>query len=345
MFGTVISAAGLLLAVAPGVASAANTQTAPGLIAKAQVSSSEGVSPLAEIPERATAICIPGVSGYNRFFSCTHYLGEIIFYVEEEGVETPVGSITFRVEQTDQLGVKSTTVTETDHFYDVVYEGETEPDGIGVNVTCGRGCKGDAHVPVPLVEGESSTFTLHFVNSIGKGDARFNTPTYEWVFAIGTPDVTTGRTWRCDDTLAERAGCVYASFIPTISQAGLRFIAASIRAIQAKGGPRELHRNSFLTKSNRAAVCNKKLPVDWKPPAGWPLPLSNRNNKPSCDEYPFAGTWEGGTRLPENRRGTAWVPLGENNSQGGQLNAFYLANRVLNATDDETEGDAFNVAA
>ena len=39
------------------------------------------------------------------------------------------------------------------------------------------------------------------------------------------------------------------------------------------------------------------------------------------------------------------MPAGENRSQGGQLNAFYLANRVLNATSAKTKGDAFNVAA
>jgi hypothetical protein len=122
--------------------------------------------------------------------------------------------------------------------------------------------------------------------------------------------------------------------------AGLPFIAANIRSVQARGGPAELHRNSFLKTANNKAVCPKNPPAGWKPPKGWP-----KGQRPSCDEYPFAASWEGGTRLPANHRGIAWVPLSENNSQGGLLNAFYLANRVLDATDAKAKGDAFYVFA
>jgi len=105
-----LSAAGLLLTAAPGAAAAADAQQGPGLIAKAAVSSSQGVTAqAARIPDRATALCIPGVNGYNRFFSCVPLTGEVIFYVEENGVEEPVGDITFEVEQTVELAVKSTT--------------------------------------------------------------------------------------------------------------------------------------------------------------------------------------------------------------------------------------------
>ncbi len=170
------------------------------------------------------------------------------------------------------------------------------------------------------------------------------------MFTIGNPVTTRGTEWRCDDKLfrsRQKAGCVYASFIPTVSMAALKFIAASIRKIQARGGPRQLHRNSFLRRSNHDAVCNITVPPGWKPPPGWPLPVNKKGgaNEPQCDEYPFAATWEGGKRLPPSQRGTAFVPAGENRSQGGRLRAFDLANRVLDATRAETKGDAFNVAA
>jgi hypothetical protein len=349
MSGAVLSAAGLLLTVAPGVAAAADAQKAPGLIAKASVSSSQGLTPqAARIPDRATAICIPGISGYNRFFSCIPSIGEVIFYVVEDGVKVPVGNITFQVEQTDELKVKGTIVTETVYIYNITDFGETEPTGVGLVVTCGTGCTGDAHGPVALTVGKTYLYALHFVNSIREGEVRFNFPTYDWEFTSGNPEITRGREWRCDDKLRpQKAGCVYASFVPTVSMAGLKFIAASIRKIQARGGPRQLHRNSFLMDSNRAAVCNIKLPAGWKPPVGWPLPVNKPGgaNEPQCDEYPFAATWEGGKRLPAPQRGYAWVPAGENRSQGGQLNAFYLANRVLDATSAKTKGDAFDVAA
>jgi Deoxyribonuclease NucA/NucB len=348
MFGAALAATGLLLTVAPGVAAAADPQKAAGLIAKASVSIMQGrTAQAARIPDRATAICIPGADGENRFFSCVPLIGEVIFYVEEDGVLEPVGDITFQVEQTDELAVKSTTVTETDYIYDIAESGETAPDGLAVVVTCGTGCRGAAHGPVALTEGKTYLYTLHFANSIGKNAVRSNTPRYSWEFTIGNPETTSGRAWRCDDKLNEAAGCVYASFVPTVSMAGLKFIAASIRTIQAHGGPRQLHRNSFLTTPNRNAVCRGVPSPGWKPPAGWPLPVNKPGgaNKPQCDEYPFAATWEGGTRLPKGQRGVAVVPAGENRSQGGRLNTFYLANRVLNASSAKTKGDAFNVAA
>ena len=43
----------------------------------------------------------------------------------------------------------------------------------------------------------------------------------------------------------------------------------------------------------------------------------------SCDEYPFASTYEGGTGAV-----IAAVPIKENSSQGGQLSAFYRKNDI-----------------
>jgi hypothetical protein len=52
---------------------------------------------------------------------------------------------------------------------------------------------------------------------------------------------------------------------------------------------------------------------------------------PSCDEYPFASTQEGGSTSR-----IAWVPLAENNTQGNTLIDFYRKSRVMT-------GDAFYV--
>jgi hypothetical protein len=341
--GAGLSVASLLLTVAPRVA---NAQQASGLIAKASVTSSQKPTSQAQIPDRPTAICIPGADGNDRFFSCKHSVVEIIFYVVQNGVPEPVGNISFQIEQTDELKVKSTTVTETVHIYATVAVGDTQPTEVSLVATCGTGCTGDAHGPVALTVGKNYTYTLHFVNSIGKNKVRSNQPAYEWAFTTANPVNATGRRWRCDDTLNERAGCVYTSFVPTVSMARLKFITPSIKKIQARGGPRRLHRNSHLKTSNRNAVCRGVPGPGWTPPPGWPLPVNKPGgaNEPSCDEYPFATTWEGGTRLPASQRGVAVVPAGEQDSQGGRLNAFYLANRVLDATNDKTKGDAFNVA-
>ncbi|MFF3918442.1 NucA/NucB deoxyribonuclease domain-containing protein [Streptomyces sp. NPDC001852] len=42
-----------------------------------------------------------------------------------------------------------------------------------------------------------------------------------------------------------------------------------------------------------------------------------RAGRTSYDEYPFASTYEGGTKLPANQRTITWVNKQENNSQGG----------------------------
>ena len=54
-------------------------------------------------------------------------------------------------------------------------------------------------------------------------------------------------------------------------------------------------------------------------------------NGMSCDEYPFASTYEGGTGAV-----IAAVPIKENSSQGGQLSAFYRRNSIQ-------DGDCFEV--
>lgn len=320
----------------------ANAQNVRHLVVKASISSLRPIAARADSLASPSATCTPGSNTYDRFSACGRSNGTVTFLVEGE----PVGTITFLINQTDQLAAKSTAVNESVSIYDITAVGETAPTELGLTATCGTGCTGDSHAPVALTEGASYQYDLEFVNSVAANAVSFNTPTYAWEFSPGEPSTTRGLRWRCDDKLNQAAGCVYAPAVPTVyTLAGLKFISASIRSIQAGGGPNELHRNSFLGKANRNAVCNIQLPPGWTPPPGWPLPITAPGNKPTCDEYPFARSWEGGTRLPASQRGTAWVPATENSSQGGLLNAFYLQNRLLDATSAATQGDAFYVAA
>jgi hypothetical protein len=91
-------------------------------------------------------------------------------------------------------------------------------------------------------------------------------------------------------------------------------IAAHIRAAQAAGKPAILHRVSPRPADRRPGACR-----GWRGPG-------------SCDEYPFASTVEGGP----GKASIAGVPLWEQRRQGGDLLAFYRANRIGN-------GDAFVV--
>jgi deoxyribonuclease NucA/NucB len=91
-------------------------------------------------------------------------------------------------------------------------------------------------------------------------------------------------------------------------------IAAHVRAAQAAGKPAVLHRVVPVPPNRRPGACR-----GWRGPG-------------SCDEYPFASTYEGGP----GKASTAGVPLWENRRQGGDLLAFYKRHRIGN-------GDAFVV--
>jgi hypothetical protein len=143
---------------------------------------------------------------------------------------------------------------------------------------------------------------------------------------------------RCDHMYPQewrKPGCVFPAFVPTVDMSGLPAIAESIRKVQGRGihigkpGSRHpLHRNSGPQErdNNRRLVCPKGLK---RPP------------NTQCDEYPFASTSEGGTKLPPIDRTREWVPRHENQKQGVILSGFYRNNRILRGS----PGDTFYVQA
>lgn len=138
---------------------------------------------------------------------------------------------------------------------------------------------------------------------------------------------------RCDNMFPNswKPGCVFPAFTPTVDMTGLPAIDKNISTVQGRGihvgkpgGSHPLHRatDAQQKKNNRNQVC----------------PKGKRPKGKQCDEYPFASSYEGGTTLSAENRGTAWVPSGENSSQGSRLSLFYRVNRVL-------DGDAYYVQA
>jgi len=136
---------------------------------------------------------------------------------------------------------------------------------------------------------------------------------------------------RCDNQVGTRAGCVNPDYTPTLKFSGIPNININIgnhQALNGVGAPdgTPLHRGEspLTTVANRDAACrtDRETSLGTKP--------TNMTN-PSCDEYPFASSKEGG-----GNASVRWVPLAENNSQGGQTSTFYQNNRVM-------PGDAFYV--
>jgi len=54
----------------------------------------------------------------------------------------------------------------------------------------------------------------------------------------------------------------------------------------------------------------------------------------SCDEYPFASTYQGAAFAGPGRYSTAHVPSGQNSQAGSDLNGFFLTQRII-------DGDPF----
>lgn len=84
-----------------------------------------------------------------------------------------------------------------------------------------------------------------------------------------------------------------------------------------QGPPLNRVTNEQTINDNRNAVCGKVT-----------VPTGQ-----SCDEYPLASSYQGGTYAAENDRSIAIVPLAANNSQGGLTSAAYDLYRVLDGND------------
>lgn len=141
------------------------------------------------------------------------------------------------------------------------------------------------------------------------------------------------QTLRCDNAQEVNGGtgCVNPEYTPRVDYSSTAYpgIAANIAADQASTGRGQinspLHRvTGAQIDSNRNAACSTARKNA--------LPAPNPNMiDPSCDEYPFASSAEGGATSR-----IAWVPKAENDNQGNLMSSFYRLNRIM-------VGDAFTV--
>jgi hypothetical protein len=144
--------------------------------------------------------------------------------------------------------------------------------------------------------------------------------------AQGLISLTSGGT-RCDSNSVGQSwptGCVNPYYVPTyeISRSSYPNIAPfDAQQIAAHPQWSILTRttNSARISANRTAACKGFVP---------------NNSTDTCDEFPYATTYEGGVGPPPAAQ--EHVPQGENSSQGGTLGTFYTFNRLL-------DGDAFHV--
>ncbi|MEV5672834.1 NucA/NucB deoxyribonuclease domain-containing protein [Streptomyces sp. NPDC052503] len=303
------------------------------------------VSPLPQ-PTTSQAVCdtaTPRTSVWSRTDSCQVVNSTVT--VLRNGV--PVGEATFTIRHTMHLNDDSTSFTEDLHFTKARLSGDTQ--GIVLNFTtpCGNGCSTKRSLE-QFELGDAQDSRISYQAPVKQSERVKRTTSYQFkvtkpAFSAGSM-VYTSPFWRCDDmwfkgVAPKPAGCVFPEYETTVVGMNvLPNIGVNIRQVQDQGlhigqpgSGRPLHR--IIGKkiaANREAVCSGAQP-DWGV-------IPDRLYRPSCDEYPFASTREGGTSLEPPNRATMWVPLWENNTQGTILSKHYREFRVLN-------GDAYYVAA
>ena len=253
-----------------------------------------------------------------------------------------VGTISMEVSQKLTLKVKSRSFSESIIGVVKSVTGAAVGAKVSLSVSCGNPCKAKASFHGRLTLGKEIKGSVSYTDHVKSGAIHSTASTY--TMTVSSPGTTPGKSpwrtkaYRCDDKLRPKGkgqgpGCVFPSAKPTLTtMTQLTNIAINIRNIQGAsgaygkpGGGHPLHREFSEAKknANRRAVCPRR------PPAG--------QAGKSCDEYPFASSKEGGTKLRPPNRGIAWVPVSEQQSQGGLLRGFYWANRML-------DKDAFWVA-
>ncbi|MFJ5220581.1 NucA/NucB deoxyribonuclease domain-containing protein [Streptomyces sp. NPDC088354] len=253
------------------------------------------------------------------------------------GQET--GTAQFRITQDIQLNNKGVTFAENFDLQVTNVVGTLPGATLNLAVTCGGTCSATSHFPngTAIVAGSGVTSAISYTDSTTTVNRTFSIYTLSWGPGTITPVTWGSPAYRCDNLISGySAGCVIPDALPVLTtMAGLPAIAANISAIQ-QAGPHHygrqadglpLSRNTSLQNANRNISC----------PDSRPRPTGQ-----SCDEYPFASTDQGASQTTQPDWGWAWVPVTEQDSQGGLLASFYGTNRVLDGSGGT--GDKYWVA-
>lgn len=271
------------------------------------------------------AECVPGPNRGNRFEGCVQEQTTLFVYRNKK----VVGSAVMDVTQSYALKANSREFTETFTLDIREVSGEAAGSSLALKAQCAGTCTAAVKVPpVGVAKGRRMHGTITNKDTTTSRNTTRTTYTLTGTKAGFPPatDTWTSPDYRCDQEIGKSAGCVFPSTVPVLTtMAQLPEIAANIRRVQDAGphhyGDRNrgsaLTRttNTTLERANRNAAC----------PASRVRPTGK-----SCDEYPFARTNQGASKSDRKDWGWAWVPVSEQNQQGGFLSAFYQNQRVLN---------------
>jgi hypothetical protein len=184
-------------------------------------------------------------------------------------------------------------------------------------------------------EYQLSYYTRTMLERLTYADSTFG---FKWTYTVppNTKPIVVngfqvfGNTVRCDNAdgfSTPTPGCVNPDYWPTVtySHYELPLITdhiSDVQAVYGYGSDEPLHRvNAFATEENNRASCSESRINQLIPKR----PIFSDGDTPSCDEYPFASTYEN-----QGEGDIRWVPLKEQQIQGGNMLGFYSKNRIIN---------------
>ncbi|MFI9718266.1 NucA/NucB deoxyribonuclease domain-containing protein [Streptomyces sp. NPDC052396] len=308
-------------------------------------------SRMAGVPGDPPGFCTEVPNPMTNAFLRTHLCERGLITVNVWSDAKLVGQAQFHTYHETSLELRSTTWTEKVTVGPAVTWGQ----GAGIRTTllaaCVPACQatpgGALKAPFDLGGNSvSGSFTYRATVIKGQqftGRTAYSLTYYKPGFSFNQGGMASKISWRCD-FMGSAAGCVYSDPRRVVvdsdkgqsKMASLPGIGDNIRSVQRAGlnigkpgSSIPLTRATEAQKdANRNAVCGPNV----KPGPGdiwWKVDPNDKGTQPSCDEYPFASTTQGGTAYAPPNRAIKWVPLSENNSQGGILKNFYDTYHIL----------------
>ncbi|MEH1129833.1 NucA/NucB deoxyribonuclease domain-containing protein [Micromonospora sp. CPCC 206061] len=360
-------------AAAPAPVAGASGQGCAAIRAQAARSPGTGTTACIEFGRAGAAkpaAAVANECGANRWqvrrkFGCATLTGN--YYLVDRATGTSVGWIGFSV--TSSILISDGRWTHDFAITATSATGFIGEPGMAAAPECTHNCRlvswiynggGVRFLPGVTVRGSATVDANHGgLGTVWRAGSR-------WTWVATNPVANPSRsnqlddappTHRCDDALnGYRWGCVYDTYQPVHEIGSLRYptYARHIGLAHSHGMPRVLTRttNEALRDANRRIAC----------PSSYPRPAGM-----SCDEYPYASTYEGAANQPYGRTFRilggingggngflCYVPLqvrqpgesagysacmineGDNSGGGSDLGIFYLDDRVI-------EGDRFEV--
>ncbi|WP_432141006.1 NucA/NucB deoxyribonuclease domain-containing protein [Streptomyces sp. bgisy084] len=270
----------------------------------------------------AAASCTINRITINRFSECEWVAVHVDVIKVINGRPVIEGTADFNVKH--QMTLKASSANWSEKF--TVSKAKTTRAGKGVHLnvsaSSGGGTKASVHFPQGHSLDSAASGTVNYTTGTiarKKINPKAKT-TYGYTFT--KPGYSPGKTsyasavYRCDNYYGT-TGCAMTEAPTAINLITLPRISEGIRKLRSHGGhygdpnggkPLHWMINATQQRKNRQAVCNHPVPPDMR-----------RAGRTSCDEYPFASTYEGGTHLPASQRTITWVKKNENDAQGAGI--------------------------